>query len=731
MSLRDINLDSASRVLALRVRPDLEIVSQPKGRGVTVKDPLTRRYWRLSEEETFILQNSDSSKSVHDLCEHFCRQFAPRRLTPQRLTAYLARLHEQGLVVVDQPGQSEVVFQHLRQWRRGAPLRALERLLAWRFRGIDPDRWLSRVAPRLGFLFTPSGTAFFVVLLASAIALVLTQWPALDRELAILDGSLSANQAIWILATIGLVKALHELGHAVACKHFGGVCHEIGVMLFVGVPSLYCNVSDAWMLTRKGPRVLISAAGILVELAIAAVAAWLWWCTNPGLVHSLALYALVVCSVNTLLLNGNPLLQYDGYYLLSDLTDLPNLRSEGRAAVNRLLAAVFLGKNQPTEDDRRRPAWLAGYGSAAAIYRFVVVLGIGWFLHGILEPYGAQFLIWIICGLLLVSMFAEPVLELTRFFRRPGWEREIRWRLAAWRTGLLGLVCSCLMLVPLPASVVAPVVLEPRGMRPVYVEVAGRLRSAISVGARVETGEVLARLENPPLARELEKLTGQRDALRLRLTMLRRRQADPDAAAQIPTAEKELVDAEERLRQRRRDVDRLVIRAPRAGVVLPPANHNVDNSPVPTWTGTPLDPHNLGCELQTGDVLCVIGEPRTMEALVYVAQGDDELIHQGQPVELFIDSFPDRRVTGAVSMPPTARAFEAPESLLIRGEVPGEQDRQGQIRARQTLFTARLEVAPQEEPLLIGGTGRARISVVPRSLAGRLWRSFGQTLRDL
>jgi putative peptide zinc metalloprotease protein len=567
-------------------------------------------------------------------------------------------------------------------------------LLAWRFRGINPDRWLSRVAPRAGFLFTSSGAVLYFALLASALALVLMHWPELDRELATFGGSLTADQAVWILAVIGLVKALHELGHAVACKHFGGACHEIGVMLFVGVPSLYCNVSDAWMLPRKAPRVLISAAGILVELAIAAVAAWLWWCTNPGLLHSLALYAFVVCSINTVLLNGNPLLQYDGYYVLSDLADLPNLRSEGRAAVNRLWAAVFFGRKQPTEDDRRRPAWLVWYGSAAAIYRFVVVLGITWFLHDILEPYGAQFLSWIICGLLLASMFAEPALELTRFLRRPGWERVIPWRLAAWRTGLLGLVCSGLMLVPLPASVVAPVVFEPRGMRPVYVEVAGRLRWAIAVGARVETGEVLARLENPALARDLEKLTGQRDAMRLRLTMLRRRQADPDAAAQIPTAEKALVDGEERLRQRRRDVDRLVIRAPRAGVVLPPADHDEDSSPVPTWAGTPLDPHNLGCELQTGDVLCVIGEPRTMDALVYVAQGDDELIHPGQPVELFVDSFPDRRVTGA-------------------------------------LFTARLEVAPQDEPLLIGGTGRARISVVPRSLAGRLWRSLNQTLRDL
>ena len=733
MSIGDFETSSLARALPLRVRADLQIVSQATRRGTrsTVKDSVSGRYWRLSEEEAFLLQSLDGDRSAHELCERFARQFTPRRITPERLTAFLARLHEQGLVVVDRPGQAEIILKRQWEWRRLAPLRALERLLAWRFRGIDPDRWLNCVVPRLRFLFTTFAAALFVLLLVSAMALVMVHWPELDRELATIDGSLSAGQALWILATIGLVKAQHELGHAVACKHFGGECHEIGVMLFVGIPSLFCNVSDAWMLPRKRPRILISAAGILVELAIAAISAWLWWFTNPGLVHSLALYALVVCSVNTLLLNGNPLLQYDGYYVLSDLTDTPNLRSEARAAVLCLFSLVFLGKNQPAGGATPHRPWLVVYGVASAVYRLIVVLGIAWFLHGLLEPYGAQFFSWVIGALLVTGLVSEPATELIRCLRRPGWERDISWRSLASRTGLLGVVCLGLALVPLPASVVAPVVLEPRGMRMVYVEVAGRLGWAIAAGSRVEKGDVVARLENLTLARELEKATGERNAMRLRLTMLRRRQADPHAAAQIPTTEKSLADVEERLRQRWREADRLVIRAPRAGVVLPPADRDDKNEPVPTWTGTLLDAENLGCELQTGDVLCVIGEPRTMDAIVFVAQGDDELIQTGQPARLYVDAFPHHDVPGAVSAPATARAAEAPHELLIRGELPIERGQDGQMRARQSLFTARIEVAPQDQPLLIGGTGRAKIAVAPRSLAGRLWRSLGQTLRDL
>jgi putative peptide zinc metalloprotease protein len=263
----------------------------------------------------------------------------------------------------------------------------------------------------------------------------------------------------------------------------------------------------------------------------------------------------------------------------------------------------------------------------------------------------------------------------------------------------------------------------------VYVEVAGQLAWAIAPGSRVKEGDVLARLESLPLARELETLTGERDAMRLRLTTLRRRQADPEAAVQIPTTEKALADLEERVRQRRREVERLVIRAPRAGVVLPPRQRNDNTDPVPMWNGTPLDVQNLGCELRTGDVLCAIGEPLTMDALVFVEQGDDELIRAGQPAKLLVDAFPDRHVPGTVSAPATARAVEAPEELLVRGEFPVDEGSDGRTRASPSLFTARIEVAMQDQPLLIGGTGRARISVAPRSLASRAWRSLGQTLR--
>jgi putative peptide zinc metalloprotease protein len=732
MSHRNHYLAAASRRLPLRMRAELKIVPQPSSRGTryVIKDGVAQRYWHVRADEAFLLQSLDGRTSADELCARFAKQFAPRRLTAPELNGYLARLHQEGLIVADQPGQAEAILDRQRAWRRNAPLRFISQLLAWRFRGVDPDCWLARVTPRLSWLFTIWAAAFFVILVASALLLVLLHWPAVDRELAALAGLFTTDQVLLVLVAIGLAKVFHELGHAIACKHFGGECHEIGFLLLLGAPSLYCNVSDAWLLPEKRPRVLISAAGMIVELALAAICAWLWWCTYPGLIHSLALSAMVVCSVNTLLLNGNPLLQYDGYYILADLTDTPNLRAVSRAVVRRLFARAVLGLRIEAEiENRGREPWLVVYGIASIIYRCLMVIGIWWFLHGVLEPYGAELLGWIIGGLLSAALVIEPAVDTARFFLRPGWDREVPWPWVLPRNALLVTGCLALLIVPLPASVVAPVVLEPRDGRAVYVEVEGRLAWAIATGARVNAGDVIVRLENLPLKAELAQLSGEREVKRQQLRSLLRRQADPQAAAQIPTAEKSLADVDERLRQRDRDFERLVIRAPCAGVVLPPPPRKDVDQPVPGWTGAPLDPENFGCHLKTGDVVCIVGEPQTMDALAFVAQGQEDLVRSGQAVKLLVDSFPDRQFVGTVEVPATTRAHEVPEELVVRGEVPVERDRVGKPQPNQPIFTARIELAALEQPLLIAATGRAKIAVAPRSLASRLWRSLSQTFR--
>ena len=151
----------------------------------------------------------------------------------------------------------------------------------------------------------------------------------------------------WLALSVILAKTLHELGHALACRHFGGECHEMGVLLLVFLPCLYCNVSDAWMFNSRWRRVAVDVAGMYVELVLAAACTFLWWFTVPGWINSICFNLMIVCSLNTLLFNGNPLLRYDGYYLLADLWEIPNLHERSATARTPRLGLVFSDRCAP------------------------------------------------------------------------------------------------------------------------------------------------------------------------------------------------------------------------------------------------------------------------------------------------------------------------------------------------------------------------------------------------
>ena len=157
---------------------------------------------------------------------------------------------------------------------------------------------------------------------------VAVQFQAVRARLPEFHAFFCLDNLVWFLLAIAVSKALHELGHGLVCKHFGGECHELGLMLLVFTPCLYVNVSDAWLLPNKWHRIAISAAGMAVEVLLAAVCTFIWWFSEPGMLNYLCLNVMFISSVSTLVFNANPLLRYDGYYILSDLMEVPNLRQK-------------------------------------------------------------------------------------------------------------------------------------------------------------------------------------------------------------------------------------------------------------------------------------------------------------------------------------------------------------------------------------------------------------------
>ena len=312
------------------MRPDLVIQEQSYlGRQYwVVKDPIALKYYRFEEEEFAILQMLDGRASLEEIQHRFEQQFAPQRIMLQELHQLLGMLHRSALVVSDAPGQGPQLVQRHRERSRRERLAAAGNVLCIRFRGIDPDRSLAWLNRRLGWLFSWPCMSLCLVLALGALLLVTVQFDVFRAKLPAFHEFFGMKNWLWLAVILAITKVIHEFGHGLSCKRFGGECHEMGLMLLVLTPCLYCNVSDSWMLPSKWRRAAIGAAGMYVEIVMASACTFLWWFTQPGLLHFLCLNVMFVCSVSTLLFNANPLLRFDGYYILADVIEIPNLRQK-------------------------------------------------------------------------------------------------------------------------------------------------------------------------------------------------------------------------------------------------------------------------------------------------------------------------------------------------------------------------------------------------------------------
>jgi len=729
------NDGAADRPLPLRRRPDLVIVPQDYGRQRywLVKDPVSLGYFHLREEEHAILEMLDGRTGMAEIKARFEKRFAPHRLPFDQVQAFLGRLHQCGLVLSEAPGQAEQLLKRADVRRRHQWLAAWSNVLAVRFRGVDPQPLLAWLVPRCRWCFSRAFLLLMLLFALAAAVVAAIQVPSLPAIRAEARAFFYPGNLIWLIVVLAATKVLHELGHAVTCVSFGGQCRELGLMLLVFTPCLYCDVSDAWTFPNKWRRIAVSAAGILVEILLASLAALLWCCSRPGLVHSLSFNVMVLCSVSTLLFNGNPLLRYDGYHVLADLWEVPNLAEQSRAVLVRAAALAFLGAGGTI--DRTLPIkgrWLLGlYGVASLAYRCFITLAILWFVHRITKSYGMSVLGNALAIIVLAGMVLWPAWRIAAFFRSPLGNRNLRWLRAMVLCGVCGGALVLFVLLPWPCRVVAPMVIEAANAHRVYAVVAGTMASSARPGQWVEKGQEVARLVNLDVRQEIVELTGKRDLQRRQLAIFRLLQAeDPSVAALIPTAEAALADLDERLRQRQDDERNLVLRAALAGTVLPPAS-TADPAPAPgqlgAWKGTPLDEENRGCHLEAGTLVCMIGSAQPVEAFAVVDEDAVALLREGQSVHLRIDSLPGEVYEGRVVEIAKSDLKALPQELTAAADVAVRVDPRGIARPASISYQVRVSFDRPPGISLAGSRGQAKILVAPQSLFQQFYRAVRQT----
>ncbi len=747
ITLTDSLVSSSSRGMPLRKRPDLSARRQQYlGRSYwVVKEPVGLNYFRFQEEEFAILQMLDGKTSLDEIKDRFEAEFPPQKITLEELQQFLGMLHRSGLIIADVGGQGHQLRKRRDERRRKEILGAATNILCIRFKGIDPERFLNWLYPKVRFLFSTVACVSYVLLCLCALTLVLVEFDVFQSKLPGFYQFFNLHNALWLAVTLGVIKVFHEFGHGLSCKHFGGECHEIGIMILVLTPCLYCNVSDSWMLPSKWHRAAIGAAGIFIEVTFAAIATFLWWFSEPGLFNNLCLNIMFVASVSTILFNANPLLRYDGYYVLADVAEIPNLRQKATSILSRKLGQWFLGI-EPPEDPflpQRNQIFFVFYSVAAAAYRWFVLASIMWFLYQVFKPYHLEIIGQGIIMMSLYGLIVMPLYKVGKFFYVPGRIEKVKKpRMYASLTGLIAIVLG-VVFVPLPHSVMCLLEIQARDARPVYVSVpeGGRLEEVfVEPGDQVTKGQPLARLVNLDIDLEIEQLKGKQAEYEVRLESLRRlRITDRQASAEIPALEESLNTINEELEEKEVDRQRLNLTAPRAGTVLPPTlipDVDTEDERLASWAGTPLDPENLGAHLEQRTFFCQIGNPRELEAILVIDQSDKPFVEKilmagEQPkVEIKLDELPHNTFTSHVTEIAASTMTVAPKKLSTKsgGDMATISDPESGIeRPQSASFQARAPLDDPDNLLKIGLRGRAKIHTEWLPLGTRIWRFITHT----
>jgi putative peptide zinc metalloprotease protein len=722
--------------IAVRRRTDL-VVSRQRQRGQTayvVKDPLSLRYYRLEEHEYAVLQMLDGRATLRQVADRLAADFPQLMPHEDDVSGLVDSLYQNALVIGERPGQGTLLRQRRDRQRRQRRRSLLGNVLAIRCPGVDPTRLLNVLHPWTARFFGRPAVMGVAVLAIIALAVAAAQAARFPQEIAAMHRYFGPCNWLLLAATLAATKILHELGHALACRRFGGECHEIGVMLLVLTPCLYCDVSDSWLLGNKWHRAAIAAAGMYVEVALASVATLIWANTGPGDLHFLALQVMLICGVSTVLFNGNPLARYDGYYILADLVDIPNLRQEARVALASLLWRGLLGVERSAAPGR--VSWkLALFGCGVSAYRWILLACILWFLYHVLSGQGLE-VVWQYMALLTVSAaVVVPGWRLANELMDKELRRQMQRRRVIMTTSVLVGIVGFVALVPLPCHVYGPFELRVEQAVPVYAPRAATLaRLMVEPGQAVAAGQLLANLRGIDLELAVARLASTASAQQTWLASLRyERHLDPKAAAAAPYAEELLEATRSQLDERRRDLAQFQLTAPRSGVVLAPPRRQAmrDEPALSSWSGTPLDARNEGVFLAQGDVLCEIGDPRRLEAVLVVDQADVGLLRRGQSVQAVLDARPWRRLRGEIREIARQHLDITPESLSIQagGGIASRIDDRGIERPISASYTVRIPLDGPAELLVPGMRGTAKIRTGSKTIASRAWRAVCRTFQ--
>ena len=541
-----------------RLRSHAQIHRQ-RFRGQTwyiLQDHQTGNFHRISPAAHFIINMLNGQRTVHQVWETAGKQFADEQPSQDETIQLQTQLHHTDLLRGELPPDLDELARRSDKQKKRKLLSRIRNPLALRIPLIDPERFLQATASLVTPVFSPAGFMLWLALVIWGLILAATHWSLLTHNIA--DRMLAGENILLIFLIYPLIKIIHEFGHAYAAKRWGGEVHEMGIMFLILIPVPYVDASSSAAFRSRWQRAVVGAAGIMTELLIAALAMMLWVNLEEGFVRSIAFNVIIISSISSLFFNGNPLLRFDGYWVLSDLIEIPNLGSRANRYIFYLLQRYLLRINElpsPVSAPGER-GWFIGYGLAAFAYRLLIMYGITLFLATHFLALGVALAIWV-----LVGTFIIPLWKGFKFLATHPKLQHRRKRAFATTAVACTLLLAPLLLIPAPYATIAEGVIWLPEQSSVRTATEGIIKTIlIAPNSEVAVNTPLIELEDPILTARVKILEIERHELELRLNevkLIDRVQADM-IREQIVHVDRSLA------REQQRAID-LTVRAPEKG----------------------------------------------------------------------------------------------------------------------------------------------------------------------
>jgi len=677
-----------------QLRPQLQqhVSAYPQdfrgARWYVLSDSARGRHMRFNESAYQFIGRLDGDLTVDEIYRHMVETLGEDAPARQDVLNILTQLFNTEVLRSGLPADVEQLFKRQQAEKQANRVKRFLNPLAVRFPLFDPDNFLNRTQRTVRPLFSLGGVVLWCVVIALATVLLITNYSAL---IATLQQNIFAPQNIVLMILLfPFMKAVHEFAHAYTVKMWGGEVHEMGITLLVLMPVPYVDASAAWAFREKYKRVLVGAAGMIAELFLAALAFIIWTMVQPGIIKDAALSAFLIGSVSTILFNANPLLRFDGYYILQDIIEIPNLYTRSAKYNLYLLRKILLRDATAVSPVtiENEAHWLMMYGILAWLYRLFITLVIAIFLASKFLVLGVILALWSI-----VLMFVVPTYKGIRFLLVDNSLDGTRTNAIGRAGALAAVIVAVVSLVPFSLYTHAEGIVWVPDQAQIYAQTDGFVTEiSATAGSEVAPGTAVLKLENPDLIARRQVLQAQRRELSERLKT--ERISNPVEAVQT---EEELITVQADLESLLEEISAQTLVSQSQGTLVFPQTQNL-----------------IGRYIRKGDPVAYVVDPQSLIVRLVVPQTDIGLfVHRVNNVEVRLAEQPGKTISATMLRETPSGSNILPSRALSvagGGEIAVASDDEKGTTAIEKVFQLDLKLPLEEKIAGLGTRAFVRIN---------------------